>query len=51
MAGTPVSQLVSLCTGYGAVPSRIPKEAPFLRDLPATQHAHQVLYPNGEEAW
>jgi hypothetical protein len=42
---------MSLCTGYGAVPSRIQKVAPFLRDLPATQHAHQALFPDGATGW
>lgn len=51
MAASPVVQLVSLCTGIGAVPSRIAEVAPFLRDLAATQHAHQVLYPNEEMTW
>lgn len=51
MARTPEAQLVSLCMGDGAVPSRIAKVAPFLRDLPATQHAQKVLYPNGEKSW
>lgn len=51
MAASPTAQLVSLCTGTGAVPSRIPTVAPFLHDLPATQHAHQVLFPNGEMSW
>lgn len=51
MAGDPTAQLVSLCTGYGALPSRIPTVAPFLRDLPATQHAHQVLFSDGTTGW
>lgn len=51
MAESPAVQLVGLCTGYGAVPPRIRKVAPFLCDLPSTQRALQVLYPNGEGAW
>lgn len=51
MAGTPASQLVGLCTGYGAVPSRIPKEAPFLRELRATRHAQEVLVSGQIIAW
>ncbi len=48
---TPEAQLVSLCTGYGAVPSRIPTVAPFLQHLPATQHAHESLSANGPIGW
>lgn len=51
MVATPEVQLVRLCTGYGAVPSRIPTVAPFLQALPATQHAHEVLSSNGPISW
>lgn len=51
MTLSPTAQLVALCKGDGAVLSRIVKEAPFLRDLAATKHAHQVLFRDDAMGW
>lgn len=51
MAVAPALQLVNLCTGFGAVPTRIPKWAPFLQGLRATRHAHEVLFSDQNVAW
>jgi hypothetical protein len=51
MTPSPTAQLVALCKGDGAVLSRIVKEAPFLRDLAATKHAHQALFRDDVMGW
>lgn len=44
-------QLFDLCAFQGATPARIAQHAPFLRDLPATQHALDVLVAGGGLDW